>query len=142
MTPCGCTQNVICKQRKLQTNDAHLICRSPKFDYINDFLSFVLVLYTGLLSNPMFSTKLVLSRFGLLGNLNHYDIPLLYTPSRQLRSSADTWLLRLLSSHLKSCGQRAAFHQAPLLWNNPPTPFETFLPYHHLFLPHNPSFLL
>ena len=35
----------------------------------------------------------------------------LYIPSRQLRSSADTLLLRLLSAHLKSYGRRAFFLQ-------------------------------
>ena len=41
-------------------------------------------------------------------------------PSRQLRSSADTRLLRLPSAHLKSSGERAFLHQGPLLWNNLP----------------------
>ena len=45
---------------------------------------------------------------------------LLYAPSRQIRSSADTRLLRLPSFSLKFSGQRAFFHQAPLLWNNVP----------------------
>ena len=44
----------------------------------------------------------------------------LYTPSRQLRSSADTQVFRIPSSRTKSCGQRSFFYQAPVILNQLP----------------------
>ena len=48
------------------------------------------------------------------------DLIQLYVPSRQLRSPADTRLLRLSSAHHKSSGRHAFFYQLPLLWDNQP----------------------
>ena len=44
----------------------------------------------------------------------------LYTPSRQLRSSADTQVFRTASFRTKSCGQRAFSYQASAIWNQLP----------------------
>ena len=44
----------------------------------------------------------------------------LYTPSRQLRSSADTRVFRKPSSRTKSSSQRSFSYRAPTVWN--PTP--------------------
>ena len=46
------------------------------------------------------------------------DLIQLHAPSRQLRSSTDTRLLRLSSALLESPHRRAFYCQAPLLWNN------------------------
>ena len=47
----GCPRNLICKLQKVQNNDARLICLTT---YLQSF-----VLYTGFLSNPVFSTELL-----------------------------------------------------------------------------------
>jgi hypothetical protein len=44
-----------------------------------------------------------------------------YTPSRQLRSSTDSRILRLPTVRTKSFGQRSFSYQAPCIWN--PLPF-------------------
>ena len=44
----------------------------------------------------------------------------LYTPSRQLRSSADTWVFRIPSFCTKSSGQRSFSSQAPTTRNKLP----------------------
>ena len=82
------------------------------------------VLCTGFLTNLCSIHGLILLlTFDLLNNrwsTSCLSDLLLYVPSRQIRSSADTRLLRLPSLPLKFSGQRAFFHQAPLLWNNLP----------------------
>ena len=91
------------------------------------------VLYTGFLSNPAFSTIffLLVLTFKSLNNQTPSclsDLIQLYVPSRQLRSSADTRLLRLPSTHLKSSGRRVFFYQAPLLCTSVPFLFDILLP--------------
>ena len=44
----------------------------------------------------------------------------LYTPSRQLRSSADTQVFRIPSSRIRSSGLRSFSYQAPTTWNQLP----------------------
>ena len=79
------------------------------------------VLYVGFLSNPAFSTKMIIL---YLNSLNSQapsylsDLVQLHVPCRELRSSADTRLLRLPSAHLKFSGRRAFFCEEPILWNN------------------------
>ncbi len=48
------------------------------------------------------------------------DLLHLYTPSRQLRSSADTRVFRIPSFRTKSSGQRSFSYQAPTTWNKLP----------------------
>ena len=45
------------------------------------------------------------------------DLQKFYIPSRQLRSSSDSHLLRIPSFRLKSFGQRKFSYQASVLWN-------------------------
>ena len=44
----------------------------------------------------------------------------LYTPSWQLRSSADTWVFRIPSFRSKSSGRCSLSYQAPVIWNQLP----------------------
>ncbi|KAK7476825.1 hypothetical protein BaRGS_00031907 [Batillaria attramentaria] len=44
----------------------------------------------------------------------------LYTPSRQLRSSADTRILRIPQVKSKTLGQRALLYHGPVTWNSLP----------------------
>ena len=44
----------------------------------------------------------------------------LYTPFRQLRSSADTRVFRIPSFRAKPIGQRSFSYQAPVIWNQLP----------------------
>ena len=48
------------------------------------------------------------------------DLLQLYTPSLQLRSSADTRVFRIPSFRTKSNGQRSFSYQAPTTWNKLP----------------------
>ena len=49
------------------------------------------------------------------------DLLHLYTPSWQLRSSADTRVFRIPSFRTKSSGHRSFSYQAPTTWNKLPT---------------------
>ena len=46
------------------------------------------------------------------------DLLKIYAPSRQLRSSAETFTLCIPSVHTKTYGQRAFSHSAPTPWNS------------------------
>ena len=60
---------------------------------------------------PCIQYKILLTFKSLANQAPSYlsDLIQLYVPSRQLRSSANTRLFRLQSTHLRSCGQRASF---------------------------------
>ena len=92
----GCPKQLIHKLQKVQNNAARLICRTPKSDHISP------VFHTlhWLPVEQRIEYKLLLLAFKSVNNDGRSY--LLYIPSRQLRSSSDTRLLRIPSFHLKS----------------------------------------
>ena len=116
----GCPKQLIHKLQKVQNNAARLICRTPKFDHISP------VLHTlhWLPVEQRIEYKLLLLAFKSVNNDGPSylsDLLKFYIPSRQLRSSSDTRLLRIPSFRLKSFGQRKFSYQASVLWNCLPT---------------------
>ena len=115
----GCPKQLIHKLQKVQNNAARLICRTPKFDHISP------VLHTlhWLPVEQRIEYKLLLLAFKSVNNDGPSylsDLLKFYIPSRQLRSSSDTRLLRIPSFRLKSFGQRKFSYQASVLWNSLP----------------------
>ena len=114
-----CPKQLIHKFQKVQNNAARLICRTPKFDHISP------VLHTlhWLPVEQRIEYKLLLLAFKCVNNdspSSLSDLLKFYIPSRQLRSSSDTYLLRIPSFHQKSFGQRKFSYQASVLWNSLP----------------------
>ena len=115
----GCPKQLIHKLQKVQNNAARLICRTPKFDHISP------VLHTlhWLPVEQRIEYRLLLLAFKSVNNdgLSYLsDLLKFYMPSRQLRSSSDTRLLRISSFRLKSSGQRKFSYLASVLWNSLP----------------------
>ena len=106
------------KLQKVQNNSAKLICRTPKFDHISP------VLHTlhWLPVEQRIEYKLLLLAFKSVNNdgPSYLSDLKFYIPSRQLRSSSDTRLLRIPSFCLKSFGQCKFLYQASVLWNSLP----------------------
>ena len=81
------------------------------------------ILYTGSQLKKRIDFKLASLCFkSLNGSACTYfsDLLHLYTPSQQLRSSADTWVFRIPSFRTKSSGQYSFSYQAPITWNKLP----------------------
>ena len=115
----GCPKQLIHKLQKVQNNVARLICRTPKFDQISP----VDHTFHWLPVEQRIECKLLLFVFKSVNNdgpLYLSDLLKLYIPSRQLRFSSDTRLLRIPSFRLKSFGQRNFSYQASVLWNSLP----------------------
>ena len=115
----GCPKQLIHKLQKVQNNAAKLICRTPKSDHISP------VLHTlhWLPVEQRIEYKLFLLVFKYVSNDGPSylsDLQKFYIPSRQLRSSSDTRLLRTSSFRLKSFGQRKFSYQTSVLWNSLP----------------------
>ena len=115
----GCPKQLIHKLQKVQNNVARLICRTPKFDHISPADH----AFHWLPVEQRIEYKLLLFAFKSVNNdgpLYLSDLLRLYIPSRQLRFSSDTRLLRIPSFRLKSFGQRKFSYQASVLWNSLP----------------------
>ena len=115
----GCPKQLIHKLQKVQNNAARLICRTLKFDHISP----VLQTLHWLPFEQRIEYKLLLLAFKVVNNDGPSylsDLLKFYIPSRQLRSSSDTRLLRIPSFRLKSFGQLKFSYQASVLWNSLP----------------------
>ena len=97
-------------------NTARLIYQSPKYNLVTPFLH-------TLHWEKRIDFKLASLCFkSLNGSAPTYlsDLLHLYTPSWQLRSSADTRVFRIPSFRTKSSGQRSFSYQVPTTWNKLP----------------------
>ena len=105
--------------QKVQNNAARLIYRSSKFNHVTPLpLS-----YTGSQLKKRIDFKFTFLCFkSLNGSAPTYlsDLLHLYTPSRQLCSSADIRVFRISPFRTKSSGQRSFSYQAPTTWNKLP----------------------
>ena len=112
----GCPKQLIHKLQKVQNNAARLIGRTPKLHHISPVLHWLPV-------EQRIEYKLLLLAFKVVNNDGPSylsDLLKFYIPSRQLRSSSDTRLLRIPSFRLKSFVQRKFSYQASVLWNSLP----------------------
>ena len=99
-----------------------LICRSRKLGHVQPILQSLHWLPTRAWTQCKISALcfnvITGTRPPYLSELIH-----LYTPSRDLRSSADTRFLKIPLSNSKACGQRSFSHVGPSTWNSLPYSF-------------------
>ena len=115
----GCPLNLISKLQKVQNNAARLISGTSTSDHVTPVLRSLHWLPV----HSRIDYKVLLLVYKSLHDLAPpylSDLLQFYVPPRQLRSSADTRLLRIPSARLKTSGQRAFRYQAPTLWNSLP----------------------
>ena len=117
----GCPQFLIDRLQKVQNAPAWLICRAKKLDHVQPILQSLHWLPIRARIQHKISTLCfnVITGTGpqYLSELLH-----LYTPSRDLYSSADTCILKIPCSNSKAFGQRSFLHvgrstiQSPPFW--------------------------
>jgi hypothetical protein len=115
----GLPQYLIDRLQRIQNNAARLVCRSSKFDHISPLLH---SLHWLPISHRIDYKISSLTYSAVCGTGPEYlsELISIYTPSRSLRSSSDTRILRIPSVRTKSYGQRSFSYQAPTTWNNLP----------------------
>merc|ERR1712121_436160 len=103
--------------QKVQNSAARLVLRARKRDHVTPLLRDLHWLPVQARTEYKIST-LCHSFFN--GTAPEYLSALLhvYVPSRQLRSSSDSKLLRVPHVRTKSFGQRSFFYVAPCVWNS------------------------
>ena len=116
----GCPQFLIDILQKVPKAVARLICRGEKkLDHVQPILQSLRWLPIRARIQFKISTLCfnVITGTGpqYLSELLH-----LYTPSRDLRSSADTRILKIPRSNFKAFGQRSLSHVGPSTWNGLP----------------------
>ena len=115
----GSNAYLITKLQKVQNHAARLIFRSSKFDHVSPLLRSL----HWLPIQQRITYKIASLCFkSVESSCPQYltDLLHLYTPSRELRSSADTRLFKIPSVRTKTFGQRSFAFQAPLIWNHLP----------------------
>ncbi len=115
----GCPQYLLNRLQKVQNNAARLILKAPKTDHITPHLRTL----HWLPIDARIKYKLCSLCFGAItstGPVYLSDLLKIYTPSRQLRSSADIRILCIPSVNTKSYGERSFSYTAPTLWNTLP----------------------
>ena len=116
----GSPKHLLDRLQKVQHNAARLIYLSSKFNNVTPPLHTAHWLP---IEKKRIDFKLTSLCFkSLNGSAPTYlsDLLHLYTPSRQLRSSADTRVFRVPSFRTKSRGQCSFSYQAPTTWNQLP----------------------
>jgi hypothetical protein len=115
----GCPKYLLSKLQKVQNNAARLILRIPRSAHVTPSLHSLHWLPV----DSRIEYKLSLLCFKIISDqapVYLSDLLHLYTPSRQLRSSADTRVFKIPSFRTKSSGQRSFSYQAPTTWNQLP----------------------
>ena len=112
----GISHKLTQRLQKVQNNAARLISSSPRHAHISPILKDLHWLPV----EQRIKYKLLLLTYKCLTNQGPSylsDLLDLYVPTRQLRSSSDSRLLRFPSYKLKTVGFRSFSRQAPILWN-------------------------
>ena len=112
----GCPQYLLNRLRKVQNNAARLILKAPKTYHITSHFRTL----HWLPIDARIKYKLCSVCFGAItstGTVYLSDLLKIYTPSRQLRSSADIRILCIPSVNTRSYGERSFSYTAPTLWN-------------------------
>ncbi|KAK7101509.1 hypothetical protein V1264_019884 [Littorina saxatilis] len=115
----GSPNYIIEKLQRVQNHAARLIFRSSKHDHITPLLQTLHWLPVQQRIQFKIST-LCFRNFDLSSPSYLSDLLDVYSPSRSLRSSADTRLFRIPSARTKTYGQRTFSYQAPSIWNQLP----------------------
>ena len=116
---CNSLKYLVDRLQKVQNHAARLVMKARKNDHATPLLH---TLHWLPVSYRIQYKILSLCYTSLSGDAPVYlsELLHLYTPSRQLRSSSDTRILRLPRMNTKTFGQRSFVYQAPLLWNSLP----------------------
>ena len=115
----GCPHYPLNRLQKFQNNAARLTLKAPNTDHITSHLRTL----HWLPIDARIKYKLCSLCFGAItstGPVYFSDLLKIYTPSRQLRSSADIRILCIPSVNSKSYGERSLSYTGPTLWNTPP----------------------
>ena len=118
----GCPQFLIDRLLKVQNAAARLICRAKKLDRVQPILQSL----QWLPIRARIQYKISTLCFNVItGTGPQYlsELLRLYTPSRDLWSSADTRILKIPRSNSKAFGQRSFSHVGPSTWNGLPYTF-------------------
>ena len=129
----GCPKYFLSKFQEVQNNAARLILRALRSAHVT-----LLFTLHWLPVERRLEYKLSLPCFEIIpGQAPTYllDLPHFCTPSRQLRSSADTRLFRIHSSRTKACGQHSFSYQNLTTWNQLPVSVLSNLPLKHFSFP-------
>ena len=118
---CGCPLYLLDRLQKVQNSAARLVAKVKKSDHVTPILrSLHWLPVCSRVQYKLLSICHVCLSPGssplYLSNLLH-----VYTPTRQLRSSADRKILKIPVTRTKTFGERMFSYQAPVLWNNLPT---------------------
>ena len=112
-------QHLLNRLQKVQNNAAHLILKVPKADHITPHLRTL----HWLPIDARIKYKLCSLCFGAITSTCPVclsDLIKIYTPSRQLRSSADICTLCIPSVNTRLYGERSFSYIAATLWNTLP----------------------
>ncbi|KAK7108062.1 hypothetical protein V1264_015864 [Littorina saxatilis] len=117
----GLPKYLLDRLQRIQNNAARLVFKSSKYEHATPLLHSL----HWLPITKRIEYKLSSLSFAVVsGSAPEYlsELLNLYTPSRQLRSAADTRLFRLPTVQTKTCGERSFAYQAPVTWNRLPLP--------------------
>ena len=117
----GCPQSQLDKLQKVQNSAAKLVSRSRKHDHVTPILKSLHWLPVQARIDYKLAS-LCHSFFSGLSPCYLADLLSVYTPSRNLRSIADTRLLRVPRVRTRTFGHRSFSFAAPTVWNS--LPFE------------------
>ena len=116
----GCPKYLLSDLQKVQNSAARLIFKAKRTEHVTPLLDSLHWLPV----EKRIEYKLSLLCFKCItmksAPVYLSDLLQLYTPSRDLRSSADARLLRRPFARTKSFGERAFCYQAPVVWNQLP----------------------
>jgi hypothetical protein len=116
----GSHQSLLSKLQKVQNNAARLILRRSRSSHVTPLLHSLHWLPV----TKRIEYKLSLLCFKSLNNLAPTyisDLIYVYVPSRQLRSSSDSSILKVPRTRTKTFGQCSLSYQAPTTWNRLPS---------------------
>ena len=115
----GCPQYLLVQLQRVQNSAARLVVKAKRCDHISPILR---TLHWLPIQERIHHKMLSICHVSLTADGPVYlsDFLRIYTPSRQLRSSSDTRILRIPTVRTKTFGRRSFSVQGPTLWNQLP----------------------
>ena len=117
----GLPKYLLDRLQRIQNNAARLVLKSSKYEHVTPLLySLHWLPITDRIEYKLSSLSFAV----ITGSAPEYlsELLYLYTPSRALRSAADSRLFRLSTANTKTNGERSFSYQAPVMWNKLPLP--------------------
>ena len=116
----GSSLSLTDRLQKVQNNAARLILKGRKFDHVTPLLQSLHWLPVVARIQYKVNSLSYVSLFDS-GPVYLSDLQKIYTPSRRLRSSADSRILCIPRTKTKTFGERSFAYQSPFLWNSLPS---------------------